>query len=526
MPVPVNSVDSVSETSRSMATEEETRPTGLTKRALSGTAWSALSTAGRQVLTFASLATVARMLGPSAYGVMGMAALVMAFINNFRDLGTAVAIVQKPSVSTRLLSSLFWINLALGVGLCLLVSLSAPAAARFFQTPDLTGVLRLVSISFVFASCGVVHNALLNREMLFRAFAVVDLTSAVVTYLVALVSAYSGHGVWSLVYANMASSLVSTVGYWIAYRFRPSFVFDWVEVRSIARFSSNLSGFGLVNYIYRNADNLIVGKVLGPVPLGFYQMAYNMMLTPLQNISSVITQVLFPAFSRIQDDDKRFREAYVRGCTLIALLTFPIMAGLAVTADPLIRALLGTKWLGTIPIFQILAPVGLMQSIQTTTGVVYQAKGRTDWMFRWSFVTLVTTLCAFVIGVGWGAKGVATGYAIVYFVVLVYPGFAIPLRLIGMKTHEFFQALLPQMLVTAGMALICFVWLSLLHAWGVVNPWFRLTTTSLLGAVVYVAALWIFQPKVLKYLGDVMESSDHRVMVQGLSILRRCRLAA
>ncbi len=152
------------------------------------------------------------------------------------------------------------------------------------------------------------------------------------------------------------------------------------------QFSLNLSGFGIVNYASRNADNLIIGRVLGSIQLGYYQMAYNLMLAPIQNISSVISQVAYPAFSRIQDDNERFRSAYVRSCALIALVTFPVMAGLAVIADPLVRVILGSKWIGAIRIFEILAPVGLLQSVQTTVGQIYTAKARTDWMFRWGLV--------------------------------------------------------------------------------------------------------------------------------------------
>jgi O-antigen/teichoic acid export membrane protein len=503
-----------------MAVEEKPKVRGLTKQAVSGTAWSTLATVGKQVLTFASLATVARMLGPNAYGVMGMAALVIAFINNFRDLGTAIAIIQKPTVSQRLLSSLFWVNAALGVSLCVLVVATSPIVAGFFHTPELSAVLRVLSLSFLIASCGVVHSALLNREMAFRAIAAVDLGSAVLTFLVALVCAYNGQGVWSLVFANVTNSVASTIGYWLAHRFRPAFEFDTPEVASIAKFSSNLSGFGLVNYACRNADNLVVGKVLGSAPLGFYQMAYNMMLTPLQNISSVITQVLFPAFSRIQDDDGRFRHAYVRGCMLIALITFPVMAGLGVVADPLVRALLGQKWLGTILIFQILAPVGLVQSVATTTGIIYQSKGRADWMFRWSLLVLVTTVAAFLTGVRHGAVGVAAAYAIVYLGLLLYPGFAIPFRLIGMRFRDFALALLPQLAWTGVMAAACFAWLRLLAHLEIANPWTLLTSTMALGTVVYVAGMLVLRPQVILYLEEVLETSENRMIARGLSLLR------
>ena len=155
-------------------------------------------------------------------------------------------------------------------------------------------------------------------------------------------------------------------------------LFDTNEIRSVSRFSLNLSGFGVINYFARNADNdIIVGRSLGQVSSSsYYQMAYTLMLYPIQNISSMISQVLLPAFSAIQSDDERLRSAYVRSCMLIGLVTFPLMAGLAVVADPFVRVVLGTKWIPAIRVFQILAPVGLIQSIQTTGGSIFVAKGR------------------------------------------------------------------------------------------------------------------------------------------------------
>lgn len=498
-----------------MAVEQERAEPSLTGQALSGTAWSALATAGKQLLTLASIATVARMLGPDAYGVMGMAALVIIFINNFRDLGTASAVIQKPTVTPRLLSSLFWLNVALGLLMSVVVVASASAVAAFFKTPELKAVLRVLSVSFFLASCGVVHSALLNRRMNFRALAAVDLITSSITYLVALICALRGLGVWSLVFANVANSLASTLGYWLVGRFRPAFSFEVAEIRSIARFSSNLSAFGVVNYACRNADNLVVGKVLGSAALGLYAMAYNMMLTPLQNVSSVIAQVLFPAFSRIQEDDERFRHAYIRGCMLIGLITFPAMAGLAVVADPAIRAFLGSKWLGAIPIFRILAPVGLAQSLQTTTGIIYQAKGRTDWMFRWSLAVLAVTLTAFLVGVHYGAMGVAAAYAGVFLGLLLVPGFVIPFRLIGLPFGHFVRALLPQLFWTLVMAAVCVGWLLVLDRLGMMNAWLRLVSSALLGAAVYVTGLIVLKPLVIQYLAEILVTSRNRVALIG-----------
>lgn len=496
-------------------------PQNLTRKTLAGAGWSSLSVVARQILSFASVALLARLLGPAAYGLIGMAALVTAFLVNFRDLGTAAAVVQRPVVSQSMLSTLFWGNLILGLLLNLIVIAMAFPAAIFFHEPRLTAILCVLSLSFWITSAGAVHNALLTREMEMGKNAIVDLGSAVAGYLVALPCALAGMGVWSLVFANLANAVGSTILNWFLCRWSPSYVFNKTELRSIRNFSLNLSGFGLVNYFSRNADNVIIGRLLGSGPLGYYQMAYNLMLFPLQNISSVLAQVLFPAFARIQTDDERFSSAYMRSCMLIGLITFPVMAGLGVVADPLVRTLLGSKWVPIIPVFQILAPVGMLQSVQTTVGQIYIAKGRTDWMFRWGLSAAFLYVIAFLIGVRYGIRGVALSYAIVHLGVLAYPSFAIPFRLIHLEVGVFARQLLPQLAITLAMTAACALVLQLLTN---AADWVRLTVAVNVGIVVYVAGFVIFRPVVVQHVIEVLAHSESAIArhVRGvLSLVER-----
>ena len=508
-----------------MPTAESTDSSpNLTKKAVIGTAWSSMTTVGRQVLSIASVATVARLLGPGAYGVMAMANILMVFILNFKDLGTGSAIIQRPTISKAFLSSIFWINCCFGLVIAGLVCALSPLVAAFFKTPQLVPILCVLAISFWLTSCGITHNNLLLREMRFRALAAADLSAALIAYLVALGFAYRGFGVWSLVFANVASSLTSVIGYWIGARWRPAWEFAVSEVKSIARYSLNLSGFGIVNYFSRNADNIIVGKVLGQAALGDYQMAYNLMLTPIQNISSVVSQATFPAFARIQDNDERFRAAYTRSCMLIGLISFPVLAGLGVVADPMIRTLLGAKWIGAIRVFQILAPVGLAQSIYTTIGQIFMAKGRTDWLFRWGLVQTAILVASFLVGIHWGVLGVATAYCLTFLCITMVPAFLIAFRLVGLKLSEFAFALLPQFIVTGSMTLLCWLWLRFLPMIGIRTPWILFVSTVILGATFYVLALLITWPKVMEHLETAMMSSGKHFVAQVFAKARGFRL--
>jgi PST family polysaccharide transporter len=191
-------------------------------------------------------------------------------------------------------------------------------------------------------------------------------------------------------------------------------------------------------------------------------------------------------------------------------------------AHPLIIAVLGPKWIGAIRVFQILAPVGLVQSVQGSVGQIYVSKGRTDWNFRFGAVYCVVLVAAFLAGVRFGTIGVATAYCITYLGLLMIPGFIIPFRLIGLKLGAFASAMLPQLLLTGGMALLCWIWLHFLDSMSVTNPWIQLLSTSLLGAVVYTASMLLLWPTVMQHLENALSTSQKGVkLADFLSNTRR-----
>jgi PST family polysaccharide transporter len=488
----------------------------LTRKALVGTSWSVISTIARQVLSFVCSVVMAKLLGPEAYGLMGMVTLIASFLLTFRDLGTTTVIIQRQTVSNRLLSTLFWVNCGVGFALCLIVLCVSVPAAHFFNEPRLTKLLAVSSLSFIITSSGLVHNAVLTRNMAFGKLGITDLLSGVGGYVIAIPCALLGFGVWSLVFANLANSVISTALYWRLSGWMPSAEFDMEELRSVRKFSMNLSAFGLINYFSRNADNLIVGKVLGKVQLGYYQMAYNLMFYPIQNISSQITQVLLPAFSKIQNDDERYRSSYTRGCMLIGLFTFPVIAGMGILANPLIYALLGPKWAPAIILFQILAPVGFAQSVQTVAGQIFVAKARPDLLLKVGIGSAILFVTSFLIGVRYGAAGVASAYFIAYFVFNLYPVSALAFSLIGLSFSHFVRQLLPQIAITGVMGLGCILWLKALELENITNPWVRLISGATVGMFLYIGLMIRIRPAVVGHFEDIIAQSHSSALIRTL----------
>jgi O-antigen/teichoic acid export membrane protein len=474
----------------------------LTAKVGSGVFWSALPRATAVGLSFISAAVVARKLGPNAYGLMNMAQIAIGLISLFREIGIASAVVQRRHLSPAFLSSLFWMNAGLGCMASLVCFASAPLFAAFFKEPLVGSLLQVLSISFALTNVTVIHTGLLMREMSFRRLAILEVLSGSASLIVAIAFAYSGAGVWSLVASTITNATISTVGIFLLFRWSPSMIFAWNDIRSIASFSSGLSGFNLVNYFSRNADNLLVGKYLGTGPLGLYQFAYIVMLYPLQNVSQLLGRVIFPALAQMQDDNPRFRQAYLRSCCAIAFITFPMMAGVAAVADPFVRVWLGPKWLPVIGLLQVLATVGMLQSIGTTVGQIYSAKGRTGTMFAWGLGSSIVTVGSFVIGLHWGIQGVAIAYAAA-MALLAYPLFRIPFGIIGLPMSAFVRALAPYVAATGVMFAVVLVLRRAMESYAF-QPLSILLVTVPAGVVVYLLTAWMIRLSALTELIKVL----------------------
>ncbi len=373
--------------------------------------WSAASKYGAQAMGTVVSLVLARLLAPEYFGLLGMATVVTGFVNVLHNLGFHSAIIQRKRNSDELLSTLFWVNLALCLVIAAAVLALAPVVGWFYQDGRVTPIVAALSVQFVLSAFTMIPKAALIRQMAFKKLAVREIATTLVGGAASIVLALWGWGVWSLVVGPLVGTITAVILLNILCPFRPRMVFDRQGLRECLAFGLNLTGFGIFNYFARNADNLIIGVFLGPVALGYYMLAYKLMLLPRDAITNMVGRVLFPALCRMQDDDERLARAYLRACGAIAFITFPMMAGLAVVARPFVEVVLGERWLPVVPLIWILAPVGALQSVGTTVGQIFLAKGKSDWLL-WSGVVGCTFLVlAIVVGVPWGIVGIAAAYS-------------------------------------------------------------------------------------------------------------------
>ncbi len=470
-------------------------------------AWAGVSQAGRIGLQMVTLVALSRLVPARDFGAFALAGTITSLVFILRDMGTAAAVIQRKVVDDSLLSTVFWFNVMLGLGLGLIVAGTAPWVAHAFAEPAVAGLLLALAVGYPVASSGAVHQALLERQQRFKGLAFIEVGSALVGLGTAVAAAKADMGAYSLVVNQLTITVVNALGLWVVSGWRPSWHWSQAEFRSIYGYSSNLFGSQLLNYFARNADAMLVGRFLGAQALGWYSMAYKLMLFPLYNLALVVARATFPKLSQVQSDPALVAQGYFRSVRLISLLTFPLMSGLFVLREPFVETVLGKAWMPVADILAWLCPVGLVQSITTTMGMIYMVTGRTKTMFRWGMFSTAATLVGMFIGLSDGYLGVARCYAVVN-ALLFLPTCYFALSQIEVSVGRLLRALAPQCLCAALMGGV--LWWAVPVLLGGQPAWLRLLAGVPLGMGVYaglvVACMPDMRTMVMKQLGRTRHS--------------------
>ena len=463
--------------------------------------WTSLSLAGRRAMAFITSIVLARLLLPSDFGLMAMVWVAIGFAEVLADLGVASAVVQRKEVTTSLLSSLFWFNVLFGFFSMAAIFLAAPYIAEFYREPRVTPLMQWLSLGFLVNGLSGMQKAIMQRELAFKRSAKIEIAATLISVVVGIGAAWLGHGVWSLVEQSLSFTITGCILVWLANTWRPGMVFNLEEVRSVMNYSMNLTGSGIFTFFTRNADNILIGRYLGAQDLGFYDLAYRLLLYPLQAISSVVGRVFFPIYAQIQDDDEKFRNAYLKVSASIALVTFPIMFGLAAVSTPFVSVFFGEKWLAAATLILILAPLGALQSVMMLMGTIYQVKNRTDLLLKWSVVFGLAITLAFVASVHWGVVAVASAYALMSLI-LFYPASAIAFHLINMRFSELITAIkLPALATTIMVLAVVSVGLALPTA---IENAYLLAIQVAVGAVTYILVNWLINRAQVRELAGIL----------------------
>lgn len=396
--------------------------------------------AGLQLLV---LIVLARILSPADFGVLSAALVVIGFSTIFAHFGFGPAVVQRKELETRHIDTAFTVSIIVGVAFGCLIAATAPLAAKFFHMEDLVPVLRLLALVFPLQGVAVVADSLIRRDLRFRWLSRLDVIAYGVGYGVIGVSlAFSGLGVWSLVLAELSRVLVRTAMLLMGQKRLARPGWDAAAFHDLLHFGGGFTIARLANFLAVQGDNLVVGRALGPVALGIYGRAYQLMAAPAASFGDVLDTVLFPAMAKVQHDKSRLAPAYLRSVAVIAAVMLPPSVAIVALGPEIIRVALGPQWDAAVVPFQLLA-VGMLfrtsykmsDSVSRATGAVYRRAWR-------QVVYAVLVICGALVGQRWGIPGVAIAVVVALganFMLMAH----LSLSVTGLSWREFAAVHLP-----------------------------------------------------------------------------------
>ena len=447
----------------------------------------------------ASAIVLSRLLTPQDYGLLAMVAVVTNFSYPLRNLGLSNATIQKPDLSYEQVSTLFWVNVCLSVIITFLTILLAPGVARFYGEPRLTWITIGIAGSFIFSGLSMQHEALLKRQMRFLGLAVSDIASMLLGSTIAIFLAWRGFGYWALVTSQLVIGATYALGVWISCNWWPGLPAPNSGVRSMLRFGTNLTGNNIVNYLARNIDNLLIGRFWGANQLGLYSRAYQLLLLPLDQLSAPLDGVAVTALSRLADSPARYCQAYLRMLEKVAMATMPIMVFMIMTSDWLVRVALGPQWHDTARIFALLGLVGLVEPVSSTVGWLLISQARSRDLLQLGLLDAALSIVCIVIGLPWGAIGVAASYGIAGLCIRKPIRFWFATRVGPVAPSDFYRAILPSLFASGSVAVV----LLSLRTWTKVsNPMYGLLM-SLITAILVALLSLLLLPRGRRALQDV-----------------------
>jgi O-antigen/teichoic acid export membrane protein len=480
----------------------------LRQKALKSVIWTAIESWGRQAVSLVVFFLLARLLNPETFGLVALASIFIAFVQVFLDQGFSVAIIQRKEVDEEHLDTAFWTTLLISILLTFSSIACAGLAADFFKQPQLIPIIQYLSISFAFTGLSSVQQAILERQLAFKSLAIRSLIAVVVGGIVGIVMAFLHFGVWSLVGQQLSNSLVQVLVLWRVSDWRPGLRFSPKHARELFSFGVNISAFNIVNFFNRRADDLLIGYFLGPVALGYYSVAYRLLLVMIEVLISTTTKVALPVFSRLQGEPERLLSAFYSATEFASLVAFPLFLCVPVLAPELVKVLFGEQWIQSIPVMQVLSLVGPIHLIIFYNSAVIMALGKPSWRLWIQLINTLTNVVAFAAVVRLGIVAVASAYVIRAYLLSPISLLAIN-KLVKINLINYLRLYLVPLLASLSMVLTILTTKYFLGKF--LHPSILLAISLLFGISIYVFTLSVISPKLFRTVLDLAASLKTKI---------------
>jgi PST family polysaccharide transporter len=462
----------------------------------------------QQGINFVVTAVLANLLVPKDFGLIGIVTVFTGFVAVFSNLGLGTALVQRKNISDDQLSTLFWIGVLWGLGSALIVAAAAYPVSLFYEESLLVPLTIALSTNFLVTPFFIIKKKLLQKELKFQTLAIVFLIGIFGSGLCGILAAFLGFGVWSLVVQSLSLNLFYLAAFQFVKKWRARFIFNFRSCFELIRFGFQMVGTHFTVYIERHIDILIIGKLLGTTQLGYYALAFRIMFFPIRQISYTFNDVLFPVFSKIQDQLSNVRKGYLKSVKFTSLVSFPLMMVVFLVAEDFILIVFGEQWLPTVDIIKIMAFAGAIQSVSQIGNPVFPALNRPDIRMKMGIFNCVFLSLAIVIGSHWGLIGVA--YAILFCKICVFfiSQFFIN-RLIQITLLSVIKNLKMSILGCMVLFLVHFTWQSnsIVFLDGELK---RFILALIIHTVTYCVFLIIFDRKDLDYVSSILVRKTKR----------------
>ncbi|WP_413738012.1 lipopolysaccharide biosynthesis protein [Sodalis sp. RH21] len=463
---------------------------------VSGAIWSILDNAAAQAITFVIFIILARLLSPSIYGMLSISLLVSQFFRSviFDSIATSIVRIEKPTNqdynSALLLCFLF------SLPAFLIVFFSAPIIEKIMGIDQLANVIRGTSIIILVSGLSRIHEAWLSHNMLFRPLAIRSIISISLGGVTGIFLAYKGFAVTSLVMQQVVTSLVSSITLWIVTPWKPGFSFSRNSIKSSLNFSKHVALSGITNFANQNSDIFFITYFLGAAPAGIYSAGKRIVNTLNIVLASALMRVSLPAFSRLKNNLPEFRKHYLNATYFTILITAPAFLGLAYLSHDVTLLLLGTKWIDSVPIMQIVSAIGFVISIGYYNHSVMFARDKPEWQARLTLLYAITNVIVFYIFVRFGI--IVTALAFSLRTLILYPVSAwCALTLLEIKWMEYILQLVAP--TFSAFAMCISLW-GVDHFIAMNTGWIKVIFDIIVGIVLYSAFIFSSSKKIRKVI--------------------------
>lgn len=467
----------------------------LRKQTFSGLIWTFLDTFLISGISFIAMIYIARILGPEEFGLIGMITVFIAIGTSLVDSGLSSSIIRTKDADNTDYSTVFYLNLGMSFLVYIILFLSAPLIAQFFKQDILTGVVRLYCISFIISAFSAIQLAKLNREMKFKKIMQFNIPGTLISIIIGIVLSLRGFGVWSIVWMQLTKQLIQSLLLWFFSNWKPSLIFSKRKMKFHYGFGYKLMMSGLLNTIFDNIYNIVIGRLYSVQSLGYFERARAFNLYPVTTLTGIISKVTYPLLSTIQDEKERISLVYKQLLQFSFFITAPLMFGAAAIAEPLFGLVLGEQWMPAVTYFQILCLASIFLPIHAFNLNILKVFGRSDLFLKLEVYKKVVIILGIAIAFPFGVIGLIwSSVASSFIALLINTHYS--QNLINYKTGKQLLDMLPTFLIAGMISGIMYVFVMLLAGY---SEWFRIIIPSLIGILSYFGFSLIFKSKSLQF---------------------------